>query len=123
MADMSVRINPFLQDDVRSKAELIDWFSEAGFFSLSPRTSKVIRTFLEYVVDHYLNGVSLVDSYILAIKEHTASSEQPQFPTAEDGHPLFPRLLAVMGVSHGVMEVANKLYRTLDPFYAQKALL
>lgn len=122
MADVSLHINPFLQDDVRSKAELIDWFSEAGFFSLSPRTSKVIRTFLEYVADHYLNGVSLVDSYILAIHEQASISVPAQFPTAEDGHPLFPRLLAVMGVSQGVMEVANKLYRTLDPFYAQKSL-
>ena len=123
MSGMRLNLNPFLRDDVRSKEELIDWFSEAGFFSLSPRTSKVIRTFLEYVVDHYLNGVSLVDSYILAIQEHTPSTETPHYPTAEDGHPLFPRLLGVMGIHQGVMEVANKLYRTLDPFYAQRSLL
>ncbi|MEZ4671443.1 MAG: hypothetical protein R3E39_26365 [Anaerolineae bacterium] len=123
MSSTQLLLNPFLRDDVRSKAELIDWFSEAGYFSLSPQASKVIRTFLEYVADHYLNGVSLVDSYILAIHEHSSISLPPQFPTADDGHPLFPRMLAVMGVSQGVMEVANKLYRTLDPFYTQKSLL
>lgn len=123
MSGVQLTLNPFVRDEVGSKEELIDWFSDAGFFSLSSRTSQVIRSYVENVANHYLNGVNLVDSYILAIQEQASVSVPAEFPTANDGHPLFPRLLAVMGISQGVMEVANKLYRTLDPFYAQKPLL
>src|SRR5262245_43679605 len=109
---------PFMADEMPSSDYVSHLLWERGLYDISTHVSHMLFDFLDQVCGEYDSVIDLVAAWRTVVRKNRDPTEtQLQFPTTNEGHPVFPIIIDEMVLVQGIKQAALAFYAIADTDY------